>query len=406
MKILFVSQYFYPEIFRGNDIVFDLVEKGHDVTVLTGKPNYPLGFFFEGYKFWGIQNEIINGAKVIRIPTFPRGKGGVIKLLLNYVSFLFFSYPYARCRSDKDFDVIFVQQLSPVTMAFPAIWALKRNKNAKLYLWVLDLWPESITAVSGIKNILLIGPLNLLVKYIYSKASNILISSTLFSESICKRTSNKSINYFPNWAESIYEIEKYVDFDIPFLPVGFNIMFAGNIGDAQDFETILKASNLTINDNINWIIVGEGRKLKWVREQVEIKKINNIFILGRHSIEKMPAFFKRADIMLLTLKDSPVFNLTVPAKFQAYLASGKIILAAINGEANSLINNNNVGIASAAGDYIKLAENAIKIKNMSDEEKNIMKKNSIKLYKKYFSKSTLLNDLEALFLKNQIKKIK
>mgnify|MGYP000524673878 FL=1 len=139
MKILFVSQYFYPETFRGNDIVFDLVKKGHDVTVLTGKPNYPLGTFYEGYKFWGVRKEIINGANVIRIPTFPRGKSSAIKLILNYFSFFLFSYPYSRFKTDKDFDIIFVQQLSPVTMAMPGIWALKRNKKAKLYLWVLVL---------------------------------------------------------------------------------------------------------------------------------------------------------------------------------------------------------------------------------------------------------------------------
>ena len=163
MKILFVSQYFFPETFRGNDIVFDLVEKGHEVTVITGKPNYPLGTFYHGYKFWGLKKEIINGAVVIRIPTFPRGKGEPFKLILNYLSFLLFSYPYSRFYSDKDFDIIFIQQLSPISMAMPAIWALKRNKKAKLYLWVLDLWPESVSATTGITNQLIIYLLDKLI---------------------------------------------------------------------------------------------------------------------------------------------------------------------------------------------------------------------------------------------------
>jgi glycosyltransferase involved in cell wall biosynthesis len=400
MKILFVSQYFFPETFRGNDIVFDLVEKGHDVTVLTGKPNYPLGFFFDGYKFGGIQKESINGANIIRIPTIPRGKGGAIKLILNYLSFLIFSYPYARFKTDKNFDVIFVQQLSPITMALPAIWALKRNKRAKLYLWILDLWPESITAVTGIKNNYVISLINKLVKYIYSKAFCILISSKQFTESIHRRTANKNIIYLPNWAESIYETEIQVEHHFPNLPVGFNIMFAGNVGEAQDFETILNASILTKNENINWIILGDGRKLQWLREQVEINDLKNIYILGRYPIEMMPIFFKHADVMLLTLKDSPVFNLTVPAKLQAYLSAGKIILGAINGETNSIINDNNIGLATNAGNYKSLVNNALTLKSINKEQRKLMEENAKRLYFNNFSKNKLLNYLELLLKKN------
>jgi len=401
MKILFVSQYFYPETFRGNDIVFDFVKKGHKVTVLTGKPNYPLGTFFHGYKFWGVKKEIIKGADVIRIPTFPRGKGGALNLILNYFSFYIFSYPFSRFKTDKDFDVIFVQQLSPVTMAMPAIWALKRNKNAKLYLWVLDLWPESVTATIGISNKFIIGLLDKLVKYIYSKSDYILISSKSFEKSIKQRSIIKQTIYFPNWAESIYEeTELNTDFALPILPNGFNIMFAGNIGEAQDFETIIKASELTQKDKINWIIVGDGRKLNWVKEQVKSRNLTNVHFLGRHPIEKMPAFFKIADVMLLTLKKSPVFNLTVPAKFQAYLASGKIILGAINGEANSIINNNGIGKSCESGNFYKLAENAIFLKSLKKEQRIEMEKKSKNLYSLNYSKDVLLNNLELSFKNN------
>ena len=400
MKILFVSQYFYPEIFRGNDIVFDLVEKGHDLTVLTGKPNYPLGSFFKGYSFWGIKIENIKGANVIRIPTLPRGNGRGVKLIFNYLSFLLFSYPYSRFRIDKDFDVIFIQQLSPVTMAMPGIWAKKRNQNAKLYIWILDLWPESITAVTGLKNKFVIGIIDKLVKYIYSKIDYILISSICFKKSIEERSKKNEIIYFPNWAESIFELDTNLRFNIPNLPDGFNIMFAGNIGEAQDFETIIKASELTKNDEINWIIVGDGRKLNWVREQINSRNLTNVYILGRHPIEKMPIFFKCADVMLLTLKNSPVFNLTVPAKLQAYLASGKIILGAINGEANSIINNNDIGRSCESGNFNKLAENAIFLKNLSKEKIIEMEKKSKNIYLLNYSKNLLLNNLELIFKKN------
>ena len=391
MKILFVSQYFYPETFRGNDLVFYLIEKGHDVTVLTGKPNYPIGSFFEGYKFWGIQNELIKGAKVIRIPTIPRGDGGKIKLILNYLSFSFFSFQYARFRTDKNFDVIFVQQLSPVIMALPAIWALKRNPNAKSFIWVLDLWPESLTALLKSKNRFLVSIINKLVIYIYSKFDYILISSRFFEQSIQNKAPKKKILYFPNWAESIFENEITNTCEIRDLPNGFNIMFAGNIGEAQDFESILNAAELTLKNNINWIIIGNGRKFKWVKKQLELRNIKNVFLYGSYSIDFMPSFFKAANVMLLTLKNAPEFDLTVPAKFQAYLASGKIILGAINGEANSLINDNKIGLASYAGEHIKLAENAISLSLMTEDERHDMENRSYALYNTNFSISSIIN---------------
>lgn len=401
MKILFVSQYFYPETFRGNDIVFDLVTKGHSVTVLTGKPNYPSGFFYKGYKFWGVQHEEIEGAKVIRIPTIPRGKGGALRLILNYFSFIIFSFYFARFKIDKDYDIIFVQQLSPVTMALPGIWALRRNYKAKLYLWVLDLWPESVESTSGFSNKFVLTLLDKLVVYIYSKADYILVSSKSFEKSIKKRSVNKKIVYFPNWAESLYEDQEVEeDLELPILPNGFNIMFAGNIGEAQDFETILLAANLTKAENINWILIGEGRKLNWVRTQVEIHNLHNVYIFGRHPIEKMPAFFRKANLMLLTLKSSAISELTVPAKLQAYLASGKIILGAINGEANSIINENNVGLVCKSGDFKTLSENAIILRNLSIDERVRMEINSRNLYYEKFSKKVLLNTLEKLFKSN------
>lgn len=179
-------------------------------------------------------------------------------------------------------------------MAMPAIWALKRNKNAKLYLWVLDLWPESVTATTGIANKFIIGLLNKLVKYIYSKSDFILISSKSFEKSIQQRSINKQILYFPNWAESIYEeTELNKDYELPILPNGFNIMFAGNIGEAQDFETILSAAIQTKAENINWILLGDGRKLDWVRSKVKFHNLHNVVILGRYPIEKMPYFSER-----------------------------------------------------------------------------------------------------------------
>jgi glycosyltransferase involved in cell wall biosynthesis len=398
MKILFVSQYFYPETFKGNELVFDFVKRGHEVTVLTAKPNYPSGRFFDGYSFFNKREEIIQGAKVIRTPIYPRKNGKGIHLILNYLSFIFFSYFTCMFRVKGKFDVIFVQQLSPVTMALPGLWLKKRHRTP-LYLWILDLWPESIMAASNVENGKIIQFIDRLVKYIYNNSDVILISSKYFEESIVGKLidKKKEIIYFPNWAEDVFTQALQKDISIPDLPSGFNIMFAGNVGESQDFETILKAAELTKNENINWIIVGDGRKMDWVKSEIKNKNLGNIHLLGRHDIDTMPCFYSKADVMLVSLKDEPVFALTVPAKIQAYMASGKIILGALNGEGNKLINESQCGFAVSAGDYISLGEKALELKKMTAARKQEMEYNSKFYYKNNFSKVILFDKLELLF---------
>lgn len=397
MKILFVSQYFYPENFKGNDIVFDFVKKGYDVTVLTGKPNYPQGKFFEGYSFFNKRKETIQGANIIRVPLFPRRNGKGIALALNYFSFIFFSYWAVLFRVKAKYDAIFVQQLSPVTMALPGLWIKKRQK-IPLILWVLDLWPESVTATSNIKEGKIINFLEKLVKKIYAKSDVILTSSKFFKESILEKCEdkNKRIEYFPNWAEDIFVKEKEA-IQVPKLPKGFNIMFAGNIGESQGFESILEAAKLTKDENINWILVGDGRKVSWIKKEIADRNITNVYLMGRHSLASMPDFFKKADAMLVSLKDEPIFALTVPAKVQAYMASGKIILGMLNGEGKALINESGCGFAVAAETPQLLAEKSIAASQLSAEEKMQMEEKAYTYYQKHFSKEKLFSKLDALF---------
>lgn len=400
MKILFISQYFYPETFKGNDIVFDFVKRGHEVTVLTGKPNYPEGKFYKGYGFLKKNTEVIHGAKIIRTPIYPRKNGKGIHLILNYVSFVFFSYFTCIFRIRDKYNLIFVQQLSPVTMALPGLW-LRKKQNIPLYLWVLDLWPESILAASNFKNPLIIKRIENLVAKIYNQSDVILISSKYFEKSIKNKliNQNKEVLYFPNWAEDVFT-KSYVQNSsaIPDLPRGFNIMFAGNVGESQDFETIINAAELTLMDNINWIIVGEGRKLDWIKEQIQLRQLNNVVLLGRYAIETMPGFFNKADVMLVSLKDEPVFSLTVPAKIQAYMASSKIILGSLNGEGNVIINESGCGYAVNAGDPKLLSEKAVLLKNLPENKRIEMQVKSKQYYEDHFSKKTLFDNLENNFI--------
>ncbi|MBT8259881.1 MAG: glycosyltransferase family 4 protein [Flavobacteriaceae bacterium] len=399
MKILFISQYFHPEVFKGNEIVFDFAKKGYEITVLTAKPNYPKGDFFKGYNFFNKREEVINGVKVLRSPVFPRKSGKTIPLALNYLSFIFFSYFTVLFRLKEKYDIVFVQQLSPATMALPGLWVKKRQK-IPLVLWVLDLWPESIIATTRFKKGRLINYIDKLVRKIYAKSDIILVSSKSFKESITKKCeSTKTIEYFPNWAEDVFVEVKESNLELPKLPEGFNIMFAGNVGDSQDFESILEATKNTKNENINWIIVGDGRRLSWLKGQIEERSLSNIFILGRYPLETMPHFFKKADAMLVSLRDIPVFGITVPAKIQAYMASGKIILGMINGEGNELINDSNCGYAVPAGDALSLSKKAILVSKLSEKEKRIMENNALSFYQNNFAKNKLFSQLDLLFKK-------
>ena len=404
MNILFVSQYFYPETFKGNDLVFDFVEKGHNVTVLTGKPNYPKGKFYNGYSFWGQKIEIINGAKVIRCPTFPRKNGNGLFLFLNYFSFVFFSYFKTLFSFKEKYDIIFVQQLSPITVALPAIWIKnkKHNIDTPIYLWVLDLWPESIYAVTKFNKNILTKLIDKLVRYIYINSTYILISSKMFEKNIREKILDveKEIIYLPNWAENIFENNEINPINIDHFPVGFNIMFTGNIVAAQDLETVLKAAELSRFDNINWIIVGDGRMLTWLKNEISNKKLNNIFLLGSFDIKYMPYLYNKADVMLISLKNDKLLNYTVPAKFQSYTSAGKIILGAINGDTCNFINEECLGISGSAGDYNLLYKNANYLKNLSLEMKKKMESNSRNFYINNFQKQNTLNRLEKHFLIN------
>lgn len=399
MKILFVSQYFYPETFRGNDIVFDFVKRGHEVTVLTAKPNYPNGRFYKGYNFFNKRTEYIQGAKIIRTSIIPRGNGNGIMLILNYISFIVCSFFTVHFRIRTKYDVVFVQQLSPVTMALPGIW-IKKKQKIPLCLWVLDLWPESVTAASNIKNRLIIEWLNKLVKNIYNNSDQILISSNLFRDSISQKINNstKEIIHFPNWAEELFTNPTAIDIESPTLPKGFNIMFAGNIGEAQDFESILNAAERTQikAPHINWILVGNGRKVSWIRNEINNRNLTNIHLLGHYPIEYMPELFKKADIMLVSLKDKPIFSLTVPAKIQAYMASEKIILGIFNGEGAEIIKQADCGYTASAGNYNELVNKAIQLSQLNENEKLKKEQNALAYYKNNFDKKKLFDKLEDI----------
>ena len=400
MNILVVCQYFYPEEFKINELVEGLVERGNSVTVLTGKPTYPRGPYPKGYKFWGVQKEEYKGAKIIRVPELTRGEGGSIGIVKSMLSFMFFGSWYARWHKIEA-DAILCFQLSPVTMAVPAL-IYKKKLGVKYVHWVQDLWPESVTATTSIKGGPVVNWLNKLVTKIYRKADVILVQSKAFEKSICEKGDFKEkLVFAPNCAEDSIANGEQHSADC-LLPEGFKVMFAGNIGVAQDFPNIIKAAELLKDiKEIKWVIVGDGRAREDAEKEIAKLGLQEAFVfVGRHPVNTMPWFFKQADAMLVSLKDEFIFSLTIPSKVQAYMASGKSILTMLNGEGSKVVEEAGCGLTATSEDYKTLAENVKKMYEMSKSERDEMGRAGRKYYDDVFAKEIVINRVNDILKKD------
>lgn len=398
MKILVITQYFKPESFRINDLSYGLMEMGHEVSVLTGLPNYPTGKIYEGYGFSSIGRQVIDGVEIIRCPVIPRFSGKRYQLFLNYMSFAFCATIAALINLKSRYDIIFVYEPSPITVGIPAR-ILKYLNKTPIIFWVQDLWPDSLTATGAITNTYIIYLIKHLVTYIYRGCDRILVQSRAFIEPIKQlNLVEPAIDYFPNSAEEFYKpvIVNEADNETSLMPKGFNVLFAGNIGVAQDFETILSAAEILKSyENINWVILGDGRLTDWLNKQIEYRGLTDVFILlGLYPPDTMPRFFSLADVLLVTLRREPIFSLTIPSKIQSYLACGKPIIAAIDGEGARIVNEANAGIAVDAENPQALASSVLKLKNMDKEDRESMGQNGRKYFEKNFERKKLLEQLD------------
>ncbi len=397
MHVLILSQYFWPEDFRVNDLALGLQERGHQVTVLTGLPNYPEGRLYPGYGVGGPWRENFHGIEVIRVPLVTRGRSKGIRLALNYLSFAVSAGLLGPLRCRGKFDLVFVVQLSPITVGFPAL-VLKATKGMPVMLWVLDLWPESLSATGAVTSPRILGLVRRMVRTIYRGCDRILVSSRGFIERVQKvGASPELVFYFPQWAESLYNPIQ-VDKDAPEpgqLPAGFRVMFAGNIGAAQDFPTIVAAAEkLKGHPDIHWLVLGDGRMRGWVEEQVKERGLESTFhLLGRHPMEAMPRFFAMADVLLLPLKRDPIFALTVPAKLQSYLACARPVIASMDGEGAHIVQESSTGLACPAEDPDALAEAVLAMYRMAPAEREAMGLRGRPYYETHFEREMLLDRL-------------
>ena len=386
MKILVVCQYYYPEPFRISDICEALVQQGHDVTVVTGTPNYPEGVIYPGYEKGQHADEVINGVRVHRCPLVPR-KTGALYRFLNYYSFVWSSRKYLLGMKE-DFDVVFVNQLSPVMMAQGALaWAKRRGKKCLLYC--LDLWPESLL-VGGVKKDSAIYKVFLKIsKAIYRKADAILVSSKAFIDYFESTLGipGKDIRWLPQYAEDMFggvsgeaKEKDTVDF-----------LLAGNIGTLQSVETVVEAARLLQQDKkIHIHIVGGGISLENCKALAE--GLENITFHGRHDVSEMPAFYAMADVMMVSLVKDPGLSANLPGKVQSYMAAGKPIVGPIDGETARIVRDARCGMCSPAEDPAALAETMRRIA-AQPEKLNEYGENARRYYQENFRKEIFISQL-------------
>jgi len=399
LKILIVSQYFWPEQFRINEVVEDFLRRGYSVDVVTGMPNYPSGKIFDEYKRNKNKFDKFLEANIYRVPIITRGKASPFRLFANYISFVFSAIIIGSYKlRNKNYDIIFTFATSPITTALPSIF-FSFIKNAKHVLWVLDIWPYILKELSIIKNKYLFIIVEKIVDYIYYKSDLILAQSKSIQKIILERVKNqKEVLYFPSWKENLISNEvsdSHVNNDLSFYKNKFNIVFTGNVGEAQNFENIVAAAEI-IKDhkNIQWLIIGTGRKLDEIKKITEKKKIKNFYILGHKPISEILFYHQIATILFISLSPGKYLSSTIPGKFQTYLASNKFILGFISGETAQLIDESKVGAHVDPSDSKLLAKTIIDLVQ-NPEGINKVKSNNFgtEYVKKYFNKDTLLNKL-------------
>lgn len=364
--------------------------------MMTGKPNYPEGQIYDGFRASGLQSAEWSGLTIYRIPILPRGVKGAVRLALNYLSFIIYGIvlgPWLFRK--KHYDVIFVYGVSPILQAIPAL-LLGRIKRIPVILWVQDLWPESLAATGYIRSPILLAQVRRLVSFIYRRVDLLLVQSRAFIPFVSDMAGGTNIVYYPNSVDDSFSSPSS-EVALPHisgLEEGFPVLFAGNIGSGQAVEVIVGAA-LLLKDHpqIRFVVVGSGSRREWMKQQVEALQLTNLHLPGRFPIETMPGLMRKAGALLVCLADEPIFAATVPNKVQAYMASGMPILASLSGEGARLVEEAQAGLVAPAGNAALLAKATLKMFKMTQLERDRLGDNGRTFFKLHFDHVTLTERL-------------
>lgn len=398
--ILVIAQYFYPEQFRINDICTEWVKRGYKVTVVTGIPNYPQGKYYKGHGLFKKRKETYNGIEIIRIPLIPRGNNAIM-LALNYLSFVVSGFFWKLFTQIKA-DFVFIFEVSPMTQALPGVWYAKK-RNIPCYIYVQDLWPENVEIITGVTNKKIIGAIGNMVDYIYSRCTKIFTTSNSFVKSIADRgVPIEKIEYWPQYAEDFYLPIENIGIQEISNDEAFNIIFAGNIGNAQGLDILPKTAMLLkesrLNRKIKFNIVGDGRYKETLIGLANTNNVSEMFnFIPKQPATRIPELMAANDAAFLCLTKSSLFAMTIPAKLQSYMACGIPIIASADGETEQIIKYADAGVCSSAGDSHKLADMIIELSSKSHGQLNQLGINARNYSNRNFNKKELLNEMDKYF---------
>jgi colanic acid biosynthesis glycosyl transferase WcaI len=397
VRLLVVTEHYWPEQFRITDLAEGLQARGHSVDVLTGMPNYPKGKHFDGYRPWGPYREEHCGVHVKRVPVVPRRRGRGWELALNYGSFVVAGALRLLVRRRHPWDVVLVYQPSPVTTALPALLH-RAVTGIPVAIWVQDLWPESIVSTAMVRNPWLVSLVGKVANGIYRNCDRVIGQSHSFVERLSTSgVVRERLSYLPNWAEDHYTPEPASPRGNESWEKGFPVMFAGNLGRVQALDTILDAAQLLRDDpEVRWVILGDGVLRAWMEAEAARRQLDRIHFLGRRPVGEMPEYFARAGAMLVSLKTDPSLAMTIPAKLQSYLASGRPVLASLDGEGARIVEHSGAGFASAANDPVGLAANVRRMKGLTTDQRKDMGQNARAYYLREFDRKLCIDRAEQL----------
>jgi colanic acid biosynthesis glycosyl transferase WcaI len=408
-KILIVSQHYWPESFRISDIAEGLVERGYQVDVLCGIPNYPSGKFFKDYGYFKNRRQLKDGVRIYRVPEVPRGNSSNTRIFLNYLSFPICALFYIPLFLFRGYDRILAYQTSPVYMSLPAI-VIARLTRAPLYFYIGDFWPHCLFSVIEVKSRVVRGLLTRISYWHYRRATGAIavhkgIGELLVSEVGLKRSQTL---YIPQAPEKIYERrERDPELEARFKD-RFVVLFAGNISPAQCFDVVTQAARIVKEkgyEDIHYVIVGDGMSRKWLENEVKTLGLEeNFHFEGVHPVEDIPKYQTMCDALIVALSKSSVFEYVIPSKVYSYMASGRPIVGAMDGEGQRLINQySSCGICGDSGDVQALAAAIMRIRDMPTNERTKMGEKGFSYYRKHFDREHNLDRLtEFVFNDNRI----
>jgi glycosyltransferase involved in cell wall biosynthesis len=397
MRVLILSQYFWPETFRINEVAQSLRAAGCEVTVLTGQPNYPGGRTFPGYRALSTRRELYQGIEVLRVPLLPRGRGSAIGLAANYLSFVLATSLFGPWMlRGRRFDVIFVYAISPILQAIGGM-VLRRTTGGALVPWVQDLWPQSLEVTGFVRSRWLLRRVAAVVRWIYRRSDLLLLQSRGFASYVTGMAGATPVDYHPNPGELAFQAP-VAGVAAMTLEPGFNLLFAGNLGSAQSLDTLLDAAELLRDlPDVKLVLVGDGSRAEWVRQECARRSLANVSLPGRFPPEAIPGIMGQASALLVSLKRDPIMAQTIPSKVQTYLAAGRPIIASLEGEGARVVEEARAGVSCPPQDGAALAAAVRRLRALPGAERDAMGARGREYYARNFDPAMLAARLRERF---------